>query len=642
MLLAAKFASVKGDLEASFKWLHAAATKDTTNLRVLSELASVEFATKRNEQAKAHLERILSYNSTHVKSSLTLANLRIKQNQDLDRVQKDLELILELPQVTFRDRSEAHYLYAKISFAKDNRPRGLTAVEAALDLRGDDVVFVRKLAKLCGRFYELNQADALTERLKKLEPGNLDDKLLAANTRLHRGQAKAALAALNRLVGKKVSAGPFLLLRAEVLLALERYQAALTDLRKIPSNSPERQPAQAWLVLALLGTKKTDTARQTASSLLRENQEFVLGHYAMAHYRLAKGLQRGAIAALTRALQIDPRFYQAQRLQAQISFEQRRWDNAQQHSQLALASNPHDVRSRILLGRIALEKGDPQKALESFTRVVQEHTKHGQAYSGMAEALFALNQIDRAKVAIRKSRAAGAKDARTRHVEGSIYLANGQFHRSVNALKAANALKENDPEILADLGLAQLGVRSLHQAETSLKKSIRLSVRKKLPRAQEGLARLYSARRNWVEAARAYEKAAQHARLRSWGDLEISRLYLRAGQCMIKDKKSKDARYGRARRLFRLAAKYAPQDPEPVYEEATAFDRQDKVRSARRVYQKVLDLEPEHSMTLYRLGLLEFDDGKDERANQLLSKFLETNPRGKMARQARKIIKRIK
>ena len=47
---------------------------------------------------------------------------------------------------------------------------------------------------------------------------------------------------------------------------------------------------------------------------------------------------------------------------------------------------------------------------------------------------------------------------------------------------------------------------------------------------------------------------------------------------------------------------------EPIYEVAAAYDREEKLRSARKWYLKVLEAKADHPMTLYRLGLLEFDD----------------------------------
>ena len=149
------------------------------------------------------------------------------------------------------------------------------------------------------------------------------------------------------------------------------------------------------------------------------------------------------------------------------------------------------------MGQLSLAAGDQEGAIRAYANVVEQHPKSKGAFVGMAEALLALNRLEQARKAVDKAMENGANDGHAYHVNGRIYLGQAKFFRALRALQKADRLIEKDAEILADLGLAQLGTRSITRAEKSFKDSLR---RKRLPRAQEGMARLLLARKKYRDA----------------------------------------------------------------------------------------------------------------------------------------------
>jgi tetratricopeptide (TPR) repeat protein len=256
----------------------------------------------------------------------------------------------------------------------------------------------------------------------------------------------------------------------------------------------------------------------------------------------------------------------------------------------------------------------------------------------MAESLLMLNRVDKALKAIERAREVGASDAHALWVEGRIHLARGKFFPAVRALTRAKKLEDKNPEILADLGLAQFGARSLTRAEKTLKDSLK---RHRLLRAQEGLAKVYRERRNYKDAAKAFSSAAYLAGKKGWKPEEVAELYMEGGKAWLNDRKTKN-RYARARQMFRKAAKLKPEDTVPLYMIAESYDRDEKLSLARRAYQDVLSKDPNHLQTLYRLGLIEYDEGSDKKAKEYLERFLKAGAKGKDASRARKLLGKIK
>jgi tetratricopeptide (TPR) repeat protein len=529
-------------------------------------------------------------------------------------------------------------LLAKRAFLAFERPAAVAQVKNALKLQPDNQKFQVRLARICRDFFQLDEAASIADKILKKNPEDIATRLLRIGSNLPRGRTAEVLAALNSLVGKEVPAAPFLVLRGEALLLLGRHSAALSDLSQVPASSPEKARARALAVLAWLGSGKTENAKKAVKSLTTRHPKLALTHYALGSYRLSRNLTRSAKSSLNRAVALDPWCYQALDALAGLAFDTGKTQEAGELAERALAANPYDGYARQMLGELKLKENDAKGALEHFARVAQEIPASREALTGMAEALYRLDRTEQALKAITKARKAGAQDARARAIEGRILLAQGEFRKAASSLRAADREKPKDAEILADLGLALLGARSYTRAEEAFKDGLR---RRKLPRAQEGLARVLLKKRKYKDAAKAFEKAARYASRNKWKTEDIAKMYMDGGQAWVKDRSSSN-NFSRARRLFRKAARLLPKDPEPHYQIGAAFDRDDKLPAARKEYMTALEMNPKHPQALYRLGLLEFDTENDAKAKEYLEAFLKVQPEGKDARRAQQILKRIK
>jgi tetratricopeptide (TPR) repeat protein len=638
LALAGELAVKRKDSKKAIEYFEKSLSQEPSNARVLYLLGNQEVESGHKQKAKEYLERALAINGIHVRSILLISKLRLLDGQGLERVKDDLEKVVELPRVTNRRRAQAHYLLSRLSFSRFERSRAVSQVKAALELVPDDMAFQKKLAELCLEYFELDEAAKRAAKVLEENPDDIQTQLLMIATYLPRGKAAKAIAELDKLIGKRVPAATFLILRGEALLQLERYPAALQDLNSVSDKTPEKTRAKALAILAELGSGNKERAYRKVIALVSDHSELGIVHYALGHYRLSKRLTRSAAAAFNEAIKKDPLNYQAYTQIALIAMGSGKKKVALELAENALKINPYHVDAWSLVGKIKLINADAKGALEAYYRIVSEDSNSQEGYVGMAEALLAQKQIEKALLAIDKAIRAGSEEAHTFHLRGKIFLAMGKFFKATRALSKAKRIEDKDAEILADLGLAQLGARSITRAEKNFKESLK---RKRLVRAQEGMASVLNMRRKYKDAAKAYEKAALWAIRKDWEKSEIGRLYMAGGNAWVKDKKTSN-NFGRARRLFKKAAGFLPDDPEPLYQIGAAYDRDDKISLARKTYLSVLEKDEQHAATLYRLGLLEFDEEHDEQAKEYLERFLKTNPKGSDAKRARKILKRIK
>ncbi len=638
LALAGEFAARRGDRKKAEERLSTSIAVDPSRIRSLYRLAVIEYGSGKTRKATQRLERALEINGIHVKSLLLISKIRIAVGSSLDQVKSDLEKIVELPRVTDRDRAQAHFLLARLSFGNFERSRAVAEVKTASGLMPDDVAFEFKLARLCADFYELDEAASRARGVLKKDSENLDALLLLTGTYLRRGKAKRALAALDDLVGKKVPAARFLALRGEALLSVGRYGDALQDLRSVPAGAREKRLANALAAIAQIKKGAVDKAYRRVTLLIGEYPRFALAHYVMGLYRQAKRQNRSAETSFKKAVSLEPREFLAYDSLAGLAYDRGKKNSALKYARKALKANPFDLKARLLSGQILLDIGNASGALDAFARVVAQDNSSADGFVGMAEALLASNEAEKALKAINKGIKAGAGDEHAYHVQGKTYLALALFFKAARALNKADRLKPKNPEILADLGLAQLGTRSITRAEKSFKESLR---RGRLPRAMEGLARAKLEHHSYKDAAGAFEKAARYARRKKWSAKEVARLYMQGGHAWVKERKVTNHLAG-ARRLYRKAISLVADDPEPLFFLATSYDRDDKIAAARKTYLEVLKLKSDHPGTLFRLGLLEYDQGKDDLAKKYLELFIKTGPKGKDRSRAKKVLGRIK
>ena len=639
--LAARLAAERGRVEQARTLLDKALAATPGYIRARYQLAKLLAGIGKIDKAMEQLDRALAVNGLHTRSLLLLAELRLQAGRQIEQARKDLERVIEIPRVVTRYQARAHLLLSRIAFSRFERDRALAGVRAARGLLPDDQDFLLSLAELCLQAHELDEARQLAEKVASKDAGAaVRAQLVLAGVEVLRRHPERALRRLDGLAGKRVPAGPFLLLRARALLALQRYGQAIADLRSVPAGKPEADEARAWMALALLRQGDETGARRLVKKLLSRRPRLAPAHFVLGEILQARRLGNGARNAWKKAAELDGRFYQAFDRLAEQALERRRRDRALEYARQALRANPFDARAALLVGRVLLDKGQARPALETFRQVVGQDASLAEGFAGLAEAQLLLGQPEQAEQAALKAMNRGLKDARVMHVLGRARLARGLFSKAVWALRRAQQQEEKNPEILADLGLAYLGLRSISRAEKMFKDSLR---RRRLARAQEGLARVLLVRGRWSDAARAFEKAARLGRRQGWSTEEVARMWMESGHALVKDRRTRN-HLARARRSYRKAVALLPGKAEPLYLLATAYDRDDKLAAARSTYRKVLEVDAGHSLALYRLGLLEFDQGHDDKAGEYLRRFLDGKPRKlrKELRRARRILSRIK
>ncbi len=122
-------------------------------------------------------------------------------------------------------------------------------------------------------------------------------------------------------------------------------------------------------------------------------------HQMMARAEVREGDSTAAIANYRAAIKINPQspglhFELAEVLNASGTVADKQTAIAEYHAALAL--NPHDEKSECQLGKIAQQNGDSKAAFADYSRATKLQPDDAGALTGLADALIAMQQPDKA------------------------------------------------------------------------------------------------------------------------------------------------------------------------------------------------------------------------------------------------------
>jgi len=153
------------------------------------------------------------------------------------------------------------------------------------------------------------------------------------------------------------------------------------------------------------------------------------------------GRSNEAMAAIEKALQIDPNYAQAHNQAGNLFFSQANLDKAASHFETALKIDPQNVSAYHNLGLIYGQQGKPELAIQYCQRAISLDPNSPEAHNNL----------------------------------GSIYLSQGRFSEALAELGKALSLRPNYQKAILNLGMAYFGLKDYTLAEREYRRAIDLN-----------------------------------------------------------------------------------------------------------------------------------------------------------------------
>lgn len=411
-----------------------------------------------------------------------------------------------------------------------------------------------------------------------------DPRLAKRATRLalHVGDAEAALAATRRWVELAPDSREAHELLVRLWLRQGDSERALQAMRRVIALSEGGPESGLRRVASLVeGTASATAARTALGELAEDHPDSRAVHYAIANLSAQAGDPEAALAALERALAIDPDYTDALVLRANIHIEQGRVEQGLDQLAAAYRKRPANRDLALSYVRQLLAAERTEQAKKEMQQIHERFGEDPALVRSLALLALEANLLEHATLYLERLVNMNARTSMAHYYLGRIAQQKGDCGRALQQyVKVMQGEHRFDAKLRAALCMAALG--RIDEARLHLE---RMQGRHD---SDEALARI----------------ALTHAQVeREAGNLE------------------------RALQVLDSMLESQPDNVDLLYARALTAAEADRFERARADLGRILELDPDNAAALNALGYMLADRGVElKRAQSLIERALAQQP----------------
>ncbi|HAT13926.1 MAG TPA: serine/threonine protein kinase [Microcoleaceae bacterium UBA11344] len=263
-----------------------------------------------------------------------------------------------------------------------------------------------------------------------------------------------------------------------------------------------------------------------------------------------------------------------------------------------------------------LVKYQPEKALDTFNRLIDNKSNDAAAWRGRGDALLALARYESALSAYDKALQLQPKDAKTLNKKGETLYELQRYQDSLDTHEQALKVTENNPEAWYGKGRAFIGLKRYEDALAAFDKAREMKPQSPSVWYSKGIALEYLNRRS--EALKIYEEAVETYDEQLKANPNNLKWWVERGSVLSK--------LGRFNDVLNSAEKALKVDPDfypALVLKGNALRVTGKADEALQAYNKAMEIRPEDYMTLHNRGTLLAEKGDFVQGIKSFDKALE-------------------
>ena len=609
--------------------LRTAAAEDPQNPLVLHALGVAEAALRHNDRAFEAYGKALTANANHVATIIDRALLQLHQGLDREAAAGSLEGVVGklVGDASPGQLARAYVGIAEIELGKGNVAAARSALSSAAARRRDHPLLLEELAKAYADAFELDPAEREARRALAVS-GRLTPRLILAEVALRRSRPVQALTVLEESGGSRPDV---LVLRALAKLELGRTVEARAD-------ADLAMRLDGTMISAAVALARIDIAESRYDAALRRLEEIEKkGKYAevawaLGQVYLARRQPDRARQCFREALHRQPLLLQARLALARLLHDAGQLGEAREEVGRIIATNAAYVPARRELAALSLDLGDAIAARDEFDALAERDADLDTLLGGararllLGDARGAEERIERAV----KLRPSGVDLEATQCLKARALLADHRVGEAIQLLLKVVPTAARG-EALALLIEAYIDYRRLDWAERAVELA---------PVATRTGVELTLAK-----SRLAIEQARQSAG-RSLADEALQRLragrspvWLRAQALGLLGRA--DFELGNARAAWKNLKSALELDPRNVRAQfelgLTALELK-RPEDAVGAFEGALANDPRFAEAQFYLGRTRRELA-DPRADEALRAYLDLEPRGTFADEARRLLR---
>jgi predicted Zn-dependent protease len=513
-----------------------------------------------------------------------------------------------------------------------------TAYAAALQAAPDDPRFSTGLARLDIREFKLDEAEERLTRAAALDRGVERHHVDLARVRLLRGDAKGALAHLEKVRQPDADA---LLLRGRALLATDDARAAEEALNEALRLDAGLLDARIYLSLAAfvqgrrglaLGQLQAHRSSQAGGDQRLEDRTLPFRAYGDALAR--DGDARAAAGEYQRAVDVSQGDFLAHFGLCRLDAERLEARDALKRCRDALGVNPHYLPAAELLSTVAEAQEDAGAVAAALEPILRKRPEPPALVRRLARAYVALGRADDA-MALAEGEAAAADDSTKRYIRGLVAAHRGSIGEALPLLNGvADELGDDAWAQLAHADALMKAGKS-DQAGGFYRRALKVGAG---ARAALGAAQAWLLQGEWKDALTSAEEAERlakqglaHRRLRAEALASQARAWLQSG----------GGGAARAASLLDRAQRIEVDLPATLVALGQLAEVEGRTADAVAHYTRATTVSPDDPEGFYWLGrmLRDTSGGRDGGATAL-RRAAQLDPEGRWGLRARRLLDR--
>ena len=642
----AQFKIQNGDLATGKRLLEEVTRNTPDYLPAWVWLAEIAAAEKKLDESQTLVDKALARDPIQPQAMLLSARIAMAQGDNAKAVaalEKMVNIYPKSPQASIQ-LGQAYAASGDLVKAADIFSRTIALAPGFADA----IVALAKINILKG---DLSGAIVSLKRLAQQRPDLPQARLLLAQAYTWHGDFDDALTVYDQLEEQYPRDPQILLMRGLVLLRQNKGDDARKAFDRARELAPDYLPALEQLVNLDLIEKQYPAARQRVESeMARRPESAGQLQLLLAKIHAAQRDIPQAIAALQKAIELQPDSPTAYILLAPLYTGTNQQDKALADLNLLLAKNPRNVSALALIGMVQDQKGDYSAARDTYEKILAINPKFGVAMNNLAYLYSEhFDQLDKARELAQRARELMPNDPSAADTLGWILSRQRQYPRAL-ALLQENAEKlPTEAVVQFHLGMtryrmgeevpARLALQRALQINQSFPGSdeahrclaildidvktagpdVRASLEKTVaqwpddPIALERLASLYALSGAPGKAIDTYETALRANPTNAAATLGLARLYAGRGDIAKALDTAKNAR------------KLAPDDPAVAYELGTLAFQTGDYPWAASLLQEAARKQPDRPEVLFAYAEAAYSIGRVAEARTAMNQAVQAN-----------------
>ena len=445
------------------------------------------------------------------------------------------------------------------------------------ELESDPVLMeIRARAQLgLGRVAEARKT---LERVVELAPDRPSSRLWLGRVALRQSDIGLAGKQAQALLDSGSPSAATWVLKGEIDLANDEPERAELAFRAALSSASAHIGAKLGLARALLIQNRAEPAEAELADVLTATKDHPLANFLAANARSMQKDLRGAIKLGQGVLSRFPTHHPSLLLVAALHLQESDLPQAELLLRRAVKNRPDDPRAQKMLASVELATGQAARAADRLEG-------------------FAMPALD---------------DAELIALLAAAYVQSGRVDQAVSLLRDALERHDERPELLTELGVAELTRGNTHVGEQTLQRVITLSPRYTRPYLILGTVYLESGRPKDAAKTLGTLVGIDKDNAAGWHQLGLAQIA--------------DGDEAIGRTSLENALAHDPGYVPALWSLARSLQVAGNTVSARDRYREILRVDPGHTSARYELALLALRSGEKTAAKARLRTVLAEAP----------------